>query len=82
MIMSRRAARKFSDAFKQQMVQLYHSGKPSGEMIKEYDLTTSTFHDWVKKYNTSGSFEQQITSLQNKKNGLLCVNATSNWRWR
>ena len=57
MIMSRRAARKFSDAFKQQMVQLYNSGKPSAEMIKEYDLTTSTFHDWVKKYNTSGSFK-------------------------
>ena len=55
--MSRRAARKFSDAFKQQMVQLYNSGKPSAEMIKEYDLTTSTFHDWVKKYNTSGSFK-------------------------
>ena len=57
MIMSRRAARKFSDAFKQQMVQLYNSGKPSGEMIKEYDLTASTFHDWVKKYNTSASFK-------------------------
>ena len=56
-IMSRRAARKFSDEFKQQMVQLYNSRKPSGEIIKEYDLTTSTFHDWVKKYNTSGSFK-------------------------
>lgn len=54
--MSRRAARKFSEEFKQQMVQLYNSGKPSGEIIKEYDLTASTFHDWVKKYNTSGSF--------------------------
>ena len=55
--MTRRAARKFTDEFKKQMVGLYNSGKPSSEIIKEYELTPSTFHKWVKQHNETGSFK-------------------------
>lgn len=55
--MTRRAARKFTDEFKKQMVGLYNSGKPSSEIIKEYELTPSTFHKWVKQHNETGSFQ-------------------------
>lgn len=55
--MSRRARREFTEDFKLQMVKLYNSGKPSSEIIKEYDLTPSAFNNWVKKYNATGSFK-------------------------
>lgn len=55
--MARRAARKFTDEFKKQMVGLYNSGKPSSEIIKEYELTPSTFHKWVQQYKQTGSFK-------------------------
>ncbi|MBP2656469.1 MAG: transposase [Firmicutes bacterium] len=35
----KRSKRVFTDQFKPQMVQLYNSGKPRSEIIKEYDLT-------------------------------------------
>ena len=55
--MARRAARKFTEEFKKQMVGLYNSGKTSSEIIKEYELTPSTFHKWVNQYNQTGSFK-------------------------
>lgn len=56
--MERRKARKFTEEFKIQMVKLHAGGKPASEIIKEYDLTASTFHKWVQNYNKSGSFEK------------------------
>ena len=55
--MSRRQRREFTEEFKLQMVQLYNNGKPGSEIIREYDLTPSAFNNWVKKYNTTGSFK-------------------------
>ena len=53
--MSRRPRREFTEEFKLQMVKLYNSGKPTSEIVKEYDLTRSAFMGWVKKYNNTGS---------------------------
>jgi len=55
--MSRRPRREFTEEFKLQMVKLYNSGKPTAEIVKEYDLTRSAFMNWVKKYNKTGSFK-------------------------
>ena len=49
--MSRRPRREFTEEFKLQMVKLYNSGKPTSEIVKEYDLTRSAFMRWVEKYN-------------------------------
>ena len=55
--MSRRPRREFTEEFKLQMVKLYNSGKPTVEIVKEYDLTRSAFMSWVQKYNKTGSFK-------------------------
>lgn len=55
--MSRRERREFTEEFKLQMVKLYNSGKPTAEIVREYDLTRSAFMNWVQKYNNTGSFK-------------------------
>ena len=40
------------------MVQLYNSGKPRSEIIKEYDLTPSAFDKWVNRINATGSAKE------------------------
>lgn len=55
----RRKRRTYTDEFKQQMVTLYNSGKPAAEIIREYELTTPTFHKWVKQANNTGSFKEK-----------------------
>ena len=49
--------REFTEEFKLQIVKLYNSGKPTSEIVKEYDLTRSAFMRWVEKYNKTGSFK-------------------------
>lgn len=56
--MSPRKRREFSDEFKNQMVQLYLSGKPRFEIIREYDLTESAFDRWLRQSQSTGSFRE------------------------
>lgn len=81
--MEKKAARKFTDEFKHQMVNLNNNGKPSSEIIKEYDLTPSAFHEWVKKYNKTGSFkaadnqtaeQKELIALRKQNKQLLMEN--------
>ena len=46
--MTKRERRTFTEEFKKQMVQLYQSGKPRQEIIREYDLTPSSLDKWVR----------------------------------
>lgn len=57
--MTKRSRRIFTDEFKQQMVQLYLSGKPRKEILGEYDLTPSCLDKWVRQSQTSGSFKEK-----------------------
>ncbi len=57
--MTKRPRRKFTDEFKKQMVDLYKSGKPRSEIIREYDLTPSAFNKWVKQHDDTGSFKHK-----------------------
>jgi len=65
--MGKRERRKFTDEFKNQMVQLYLNGKPRGEILKEYDLSTSAFDRWVKQSKTSGSFRENDNRSDEQK---------------
>lgn len=47
--------RKFSEEFKRQIVELYDNGKPTSEILAEYDLGSSTFHRRVRRIRDSGS---------------------------
>ena len=51
-----RDRRTYSDEFKQKIVELYNSGKPSAELIREYELTPSALSSWINKFNSTGSF--------------------------
>jgi len=41
----------YNEEFKQSIVNLYRNGKPSGEILKEYGMSSSAFYKWVKKYS-------------------------------
>jgi transposase len=58
-MMAKRKRRTFAKEFKEQLVQLYTSGKPRSDIIREYELTPSSFDKWVQQYKHSGSFEEK-----------------------
>lgn len=65
--MKKRERREYSEEFKKQMVSLHTAGKAASEIIREYELTPSTFHKWVKYYNQSGSFKAQDNRSEEEK---------------
>lgn len=40
-----------SEEYKQSIVNLYRNGKPTGEILKEYGMSSSVFYKWVKRYS-------------------------------
>jgi len=55
----KRAIRTFSEEQKKQLVELLNHGKSRSEIIREYDLTASTFDKWVKRINATGSSREK-----------------------
>ena len=81
--MEKLTRREFTKEFKQQMVSLHASGKPASEIIREYELTASSFHKWVKQFNNTGSFkeadnrnpeEKELIALRKQNKQLLMEN--------
>ena len=68
--MTRRKRREYTDEFKNQIVQLYLSGKPRAEIIKEYDLTDTAFDRWVKQNQSTESF-READNRSAKENELI-----------
>ena len=77
------ARRVFTDEFKRQMVQLYGSGKPRKDILREYSLTPSALDRWIKQQQTSGSFkekdnrtpeERELIPLRKENKQLLMEN--------
>ncbi len=68
--MTRRERRDFTDEFKTQMVELHLNGKPKYEIIKEYDLTPSSFNRWVKQHQSTGSFKEK-DNRTDEENALI-----------
>lgn len=56
---TKRERRVFTEEFKEQVVKLYLNGKSKSEIIKEYDLYSSTLNNWIKQHQTSGSFKEK-----------------------
>lgn len=63
--MAKRERRTFTEAFKQQMVQLYQNGKSRKEI--EYDLTPSSLDKWVGQCQNSGSFKEKDNLTDEQK---------------
>jgi transposase len=51
----KRAKRVYTEEFKNQLVQLYNSGKAKSEIIREYELTPSALGKWISRINATGS---------------------------
>ena len=60
-----RDRRNYTDEFKQKMVELYNSGKPRTELVREYELTPSVLSSWIKKFNNTGSFHIEDNRSEN-----------------
>ena len=54
-----RKMNKYTEEFKQQMVQLYVNGKSATELSRDYDVGKSTLLKWVQQYRNSGSFNAE-----------------------
>jgi transposase len=79
----KRERRTYSEEQKKQLVQLYNHGKPRSEIIREYDLTPSSFDKWVKRINATGSShdkdnrtpeEQELLRLRKENQQLRMEN--------
>lgn len=49
--MSGKKNAKYSNEFKQTIVNLYHSGKTYSQIHKEYGISHSTLANWIKQYS-------------------------------
>ena len=63
-----RDRRNYTDEFKQKMVELYNSGKPRTELVREYELTLSVLSSGIKKFNNTGSFHIEDNRSDEEKN--------------
>lgn len=57
--MKKRERRTYTPEFKEQMVKLYESGKSKNDIIAEYDLTPTAFNTWIKRSQTTESFQEK-----------------------
>ena len=65
-----RQRRKFTDKFKEQIVQLYLNGKSKSDIRKEYDLYASTLDNWIKQHQDTGSFKS-VDNLSDSEKELI-----------
>ena len=49
----------YTDDFREQIAKLVKSGKPVGQIEKEYQISKTTIYTWVRKYENSGSFREK-----------------------
>lgn len=68
---TKRPRRKFTDEFKEQIVQLYLNGKSKSEIIKEYDITPSSLNRWIDQHQNTGSFRSKDNLSDSEKKELI-----------
>ena len=80
--MSRKIRRHFTDDFKQQIVDLRNAEMKRSELIKEYELTPSTFDKQVRQAKLTGSFksvdnmtDEQRELIQLRKGIYIALNS-------
>lgn len=56
---TKKQRRTFTEEFKNQMVQLYKNGKRKADILREYDLSSSTLDKWIQQSENSGSFKEK-----------------------
>ncbi len=54
-----RPRRTYTSEFKQQLVDLYRSGKRKCDIVREYDIAKSLLDKWIAQADNSGSFKEK-----------------------
>jgi len=55
---------KHTEDSKESIVNLYNSGKPTGEILKEYGMSSSVFYKWVKKYTAVKVSDTEMMTMK------------------
>jgi len=58
--------KKYSDEFKEMVVELHRSGKPPRETMREYGLSSSAYYSWVNANKTVTVDDQKFTAKEVK----------------
>lgn len=54
-----RPRHSYTSEFKQQLVDLYHSGKRKCDIVREYDIANSLLDKWIAQADNSESFKEK-----------------------
>lgn len=65
--MSRKNGNRYSSEFKNQIVDLYHSGKPVMELSSEYSVSTVTIYKWIQNLSPIQVSEDETMTNQDYK---------------
>ncbi|SDJ09581.1 Helix-turn-helix domain-containing protein [Halanaerobium congolense] len=58
---------KYFEEMKRKVVALDNNGKNQNERLKEYGMSRSTIHKWIKDYNNSGLFSAKDNRSDKEK---------------
>ena len=62
---------KYSQEYKQTIVNLYHSGKTYSEIHKEYGISNSALSNWIKQYSEVKIDDETVLTANQKRNAQL-----------
>ncbi len=77
-----RTRRTYTSEFKQQIVDLYHSGKRKCYIIREYDIASSLLDKWIARLINPALFMKKITAPQSSKNFSNFAKKTNACLWK
>jgi transposase len=49
--------KQYKEEFKKQIVMLYKNGKTRSELLREYEISSTTLYKWINNYDGTGSFK-------------------------
>lgn len=58
---------RYSDEFKQQIVDLYRSGKPVSDLSREYGVSDVTIYKWIKQLSPVALSDGEEISVKDYK---------------
>jgi len=62
-----KTTRRYTDEFKRQIVELKKSGRSTGDLMREYNLTKTSINPWVRQFANSGSFAAADNMTETEK---------------
>ena len=60
-------SRQYTDEFKRKIAELKMSGKPTKEIVEEYNISKSSISTWEQQYKNSGKFTVKDNLTEGEK---------------